>query len=83
MPRAQPQRHVDVLLVAEVEVAAGGHDDTVLAHDERAVEDREGVQRVAHVGVHDVLLVLGVALKGVEGQLARLLHDLVRVADDE
>ncbi len=41
------------------------------------------MQRVPHVGVHDVLLVLGVALKRIQRQLARLLHHGVGVADHE
>jgi hypothetical protein len=72
-----------LLVLVEVEVAARGDDDAVLAHDERAVEHGEGVQRVPHVRVHDVLLVLGVALERVERQLPRLLHHDARVADHE
>jgi hypothetical protein len=83
MWREPRPRGMRTSFLLEIEVATGGQHHAVLAQHEGAVEHGEGAQRPLDLGVEHVALVLGVALERIQAERPRLLHDLVRVADDE
>jgi hypothetical protein len=66
-----------------LEVSTGGEHRPVLADDEGAVENGEGLEGLADGRVHHVPLRLAHALERVEGDLAALLHHPGGGAHDE